>query len=178
MEKTKTTWEELCERGRIARREYDKWRWVIGDLALEVVKEYGQDRLGEFAGEIGLAKQTVYRYRDLCEFYEKSPRGELFELYDEDVLTYTHYREAARLDDLSSAIDILETAADEAWTTDKMAYEVSKLLGKTGSERVYLAKEAPGMIHQSAGGVVTLRVVMSGSFILGDTVRVSVWRES
>lgn len=175
MEKTKVSREELCQNGRDARAELDKARWLIGDMALQA-EALGFTR-ADFAKEIGLGKRAVQQYAEMCEFYSAHARALLFDTFESDLITYTHYRESMRMGTYGLAFVILEKAAFNAWTTDELAYHVGIELGSTSHERVYLAKEVPGMIHQSAGGVVTLRVVMSGAFILGDTVKVSVWRE-
>lgn len=126
-----SAWETLCDAGREAAENMDEGRWIIGDLAMLVRKEYGHDKIGDFAEQIGVKKKRVQEYRTVCKYYLKDDR-DLFRV-SHPPMTYTHFRAAMRLKDLQASYDILEraTVEKEPWTAERMELEVAQKLGKT-----------------------------------------------
>jgi hypothetical protein len=74
------SWEELCDEGRELVAAGDGGKWKMGDLAIEVQKEYGKNRIAEFAKEVNAPVSRVREYRTVCKFYPKnSARDEILE---------------------------------------------------------------------------------------------------
>jgi|OM-RGC.v1.016879935 hypothetical protein len=114
----------------------DAHRWDIGDLAAAVRMAYGQDRMGQFANDIGLPKPTVSEYKLMAQFYPKSARAEF-----PANMTYSHAREARKLvrklhkdEDyetrLDAALVFLEAWGDDGLTVGQAQVEVTRLTGK------------------------------------------------
>jgi hypothetical protein len=123
------SWEELCERGRLAQQDMDKGRWTIGDDALTVRKRYGFDKLGDYAREINMPTERVQEYRTTCAYYQKSVRTDF--LADNPTLTYSHLRAAMRFKDIEESLSFLEKAAMACWTVETARIEVAQALGQT-----------------------------------------------
>lgn len=184
-----TTWEEMCERGLIARREMDKWRWVIGDLACEVETVWGAGRLADFARGIGMSKRSVERYRQMSLFYFASARTQLFTEFSEDVITWTHYREAMRIGTLARARNMLQVAANNGWTTDEIAVVVGKLLPVItwsdsrvvlgeGDGRMYLARDVEPCVQCAGRSSITVEIPLADNVSWADgKLMVSLWIE-
>jgi hypothetical protein len=130
---------ELCELGRALRQSKDDAQWGLGDLALLVETRYGERTIADFAREVGVSKSSLYRYRNVAAFYALPGREELLTRWPSSVITYSHYCEAMKLEDMAAAVDVLEFAAlgGEAFSSgearqsgspfsvDELAYEVS-----------------------------------------------------
>lgn len=130
------SWDELCEAGRISVGDMDKLRWYQGALANRVVYLFVRNpadenamykTLKEFAKEINAPYKTVAQRRQMEAFYPVSTRVGFLKARPN--LTYTHLRHAMRLDDVSLAYAVLETASAQGWTADQTGYEIGKLLG-------------------------------------------------
>lgn len=116
-------YEALCDVGRLIANASDRNRWVLGRLAMRVVKVYSEDVFDNFARDIGMKSKTLYGYREVAAFYgEISPYGEN--------LQWTHYRTAMRLDTLDCAEWALLKAADKGWTATRFEMLISRLLGQ------------------------------------------------
>lgn len=171
-------WEVVCEEGRVARRELDRYRWLIGDLALEVETAWGEARVAEFAREINLAKQTVYRYRQMSAFYSVSARRQMLEEYDGDVITHTHYREAMKAGDLETALDMIELAASNCWSTDELA----RNMGSPEPLRTYICRDYEASCKVSwAEGKLIITVQMAEDIYYTpeniEHIKVTAWKE-
>jgi hypothetical protein len=156
--------EELCERGRIAARDLDRGRFVIGDLALRIETQYGRDTVGEFARQVNVQKKRVYEYRDVCSIFDSSARAELFE--NAPTLTYTHLRISLKIKDETERRAALENAADNTLTTDDFARKVSSTPGAESWRRV---GEFKGTAIEVERWLVALR---NGGSLNGKTLRV------
>lgn len=128
-----TDYEALADRARDARSTLDEYRYVIGDIAMLVEKDYGRNLIGQFANDIGLAPVTLRQYRSVSAFYENNIRA-LFS----PLITWSHAnlarRYAAKVADtpgaqLEAAMALLEAAADNDWTVGKLEVEVKTMLG-------------------------------------------------
>ncbi len=122
------SWDVICEAGRAAQTNMDEARWIIGDLALAVKKQYREDRLKDFADEINVERARVKEYRTVCRFYEKAARASF--LADRPNLTYSHLRDAMRLSDPDRAYAFLEEAAANTWTVGTARLKLQERLGK------------------------------------------------
>jgi hypothetical protein len=50
-------------------------QWTLGDLACEVEKSYGEDKLGEFAEDIGVPFRSLDDYRRGARAYSLKSRN-------------------------------------------------------------------------------------------------------
>lgn len=109
----KSDWEVLCEVGRQAVKEMDEGRWILGDLANEiVVKKYGEDSLGQFAGDVGVGPQSMKEYRAMARFYKKETRASFLAEFPD--LSYSHLRLAKqKFDILDDAFKFLVQCSTE-----------------------------------------------------------------
>lgn len=123
------TYEHLCELGRSAAQNIDQGRYLIGDLAAQIKKEYGRDTVGRFAKDIGIPKARAQEYRHVCEFWTKSARADIFDTYAGQV-TYSHLRAAMRLKDADAALDFIRECGDNSYTVEQAAVKLQERLGK------------------------------------------------
>lgn len=116
-------WEELVSTGIELAQHMDTGRWALGDLAGRVEKRYGQDAIGTFAGEIGMArKATLKQYRQVSARYESATRVAF------PTLTWTHFRDAMRAKD--DAELWLAQAADQNWPVAELGRQIAAAIGK------------------------------------------------
>lgn len=126
------TYEALCDHARAAREELDGWRWVIGDDAGEVETRYASRGLEEFSKDIGMNKSTVDSYRRVSKFYPKFSRKAVFEAFPN--LTYAYYKDAARNEDLNTALLWLEEVSANGWSADEASHNLTERLGRATRE--------------------------------------------
>lgn len=122
-------WETLCELGRAKVQAKDGNQWELGDLALEVDKAYGQNRIAAWAHEIGIAPSTASTYRGMSRYYENNLR-KLF-----PNLSYTHYLKAMipqkyMADGLSESMLLLTDASNLDWTSGQIGIARNTITGK------------------------------------------------
>jgi len=125
----KSDWDVVCETGRLAAAQLDEGRWILGDLALLVDKQYGEDKMGDFARECQVPKKRIYEYRQVCSYWEMSVRADLWEM---PTVTYSLMRLAMRLDSIDDARRFVERTASKGYTIDKAGYVMGRLLGLAG----------------------------------------------
>lgn len=128
----KTDWQVVCEAGRLAAQQLDDGRWILGDLALLVDKEYGEDKMGDFARECNVPKKRIYEYRQVCGFWEKSVRADIWEI---PTVSYSLMRLAMRLENIDAARAFVERCASRFPTIDKAYVVMGRLLGLTGKTK-------------------------------------------
>jgi hypothetical protein len=122
IEQVPDDWEALASAGREVMQHMDTGRWLAGDLALRVEKKYGTDALGHYAADIGIAsRETLKKYRQVSERYEKGTRGAF------PALSWTHFRDAMRAKD--DAELWLVQAQDNGWPSAVMAREIAAAIG-------------------------------------------------
>jgi hypothetical protein len=122
IEQVPDDWEALASAGREVMQHMDTGRWLAGDLALRVEKKYGTDALGRYAADIGIAsRETLKKYRQVSERYEKGTRGAF------PALSWTHFRDAMRAKD--DAELWLVQAQDNGWPSAVMAREIAAAIG-------------------------------------------------
>lgn len=117
-------WEIMCELGRNLVNSADGKQWDLGDLALEVDKEYGKNRIGEWAIAIGLAVSTAKQYRRMSSYYEKDMRTAF------PNLTRSHYLNAIMGKDISASLELLTEASNGDWTIDRTKVERKRRVGR------------------------------------------------
>lgn len=170
------TYEDFVSAGQALVEAIDRNRWSLGDLADKIATVYGDDTLGRFAGDIGLSKKTLYAYRQVARFYEPSTR----ENFADTNITYSHMRLAMRLNNRELALEWLQTASENDWTVDRLAYELHALLD-VETERIWLVQSGAvryatidpdsGLLHIEME--LPQGVTMPGS----GRMRVSAWVE-
>jgi hypothetical protein len=125
---TALTWDGLCDEGRKASAGIDAGRWIIGELAATIEKEYGANRLADFSKEINRSLKSVYEYRRMAAFYTFSAAAEFSAQYP--VIGYTHFRHARRFNTPAEAWAFLMECVENAWTAERAAIEVKKRLAE------------------------------------------------
>lgn len=118
------SWEELVSVGQTIMEAHDRDRWVLGDLSNKVARRYGDESIRKYAAEINARTSTLYDYSRVSAFYGLE-RREMF-----PALTWSHYREAARLETLPVAVEWLEQAQDNGWPIAEMHRQINGVLGK------------------------------------------------
>lgn len=124
------TWEMLISAGIAASEITSHKQWELGDLALQVVKSYGEDSIGKWAKQIKQPVKTIKNYRTVCTFWDKqkSPREDF--LVELSNVYFSHYREAMRLKDMEAATEFIEECHLNDWSVEQASVELDKRLGK------------------------------------------------
>jgi hypothetical protein len=136
-------YEEAVRKGKSIIAELSNKQWALGDLAAEVEKAYGENRLEQFAHDISFpgASCTLGRYRDVCRAFPKNrgrPRffasAQILATHPDRLEIVTHNPaiskaearelmrelrgEATPVADDVETDDVLEEEADDVWATD------------------------------------------------------------
>lgn len=140
------SFEEICERGRIAREAGDNSKWELGQLANAVMLDarYGEHRMRDFALNCNVQHRSMQQYRQTFERF-----GDC-ELRYAEGLSWSHFRIATRFTADSAAYDFLNRAASNLWTVDQASIEAAALLGK--GKRMALVLDATDVHIVSIGG--------------------------
>lgn len=109
--------ESLLSLAMQARELYDEARWILGDIARVVVQKFGFKELDEFATKVGVAKDSLLRYREVAERVH-SPLREKYKL-----LSWSHFRTAVAQPEPEKW---LEKAADGEWGVERLQVEIKK----------------------------------------------------
>lgn len=119
------SWEELVSTGIELAQHMDLHRWAIGDIGCKVQTKYGQDSMGRFASEIGIANAQTFRdYTRVARRFESSTRNAFLG----SPITFTHFRAAMRAG--ADAELWLARAADEGWSVAEMGRQIAAAIGK------------------------------------------------
>jgi hypothetical protein len=116
----------LVDMARDMKRQMDLFQFGIGDIAATVETVYGQGQLKDFAQRVVLSQSTTYEYIKLAQYYPTDVRSELSDL----PISYSHFRAAARFNDLAESLEFLKDAAANLWTVDQTRMELLERLGK------------------------------------------------
>lgn len=116
-------WETMCEIGRNMVQAADGKQWELGDLALEVDKEYGKNRIGEWAKAIGSPVPTIKQYRRMSAYYGKDIRLSF------PTLTRAHFLKAIHGKDVEFSLALLHDAEVGEWTSERVLVERKLRLG-------------------------------------------------
>ena len=142
-----TDWQTLVQAGIDLVQAQDRNRWSLGDLAAITERQYGQASVKKLATEIRMPRhKTLYEYHRVSRFYDLSTREEFPQL------SWSHYREAMRLESLSAACAMLAEAHDNDWPVAKLAREIKLQVGE---------KPAPEKLLDTFARVTSIR---------GDTI--------
>jgi hypothetical protein len=151
-------WETLISAGMALAQDMDARRFELGDVGALVETRYGQNSLGKFASEIGMAqKKTLREYVRVARHYPPATRV----VFLESGLNWSHFRAALRAKD--DAETWLGRAADEGWPVAELARQISASIG---------APVAPRLLYDGKGYASDngLLVVMN---LLGDTTQLT-----
>lgn len=133
IEKIGDTWEELVTSGIEVASAQDKNRFLLGDIALKVERNYRERSLEEFARAINVRRTAVYDYSRVSKFYPKETR-------DFPMCSWSHYRAAMRAGQL--AFDWLEECAANGWPVGVFVEKLNEYLGKPNKPRKLLDMKA------------------------------------
>jgi len=177
---TDTAWESIVSAGIEAQNSMDGGRWIIGDLALLVQKEYGQGSVEAFAKDIKVELPSVRSYRTVSAFWhrENSTRVEILSTLPN--LSWSHFRTAMQLKDVSAATAFLHHAAANDWSVEGCRLELKRRLGKPAPAVKLLDTETTIADMRTGCRVVFTLTVDQYTRLLnawrdGRTVRVAVW---
>lgn len=175
-----TEWESIVSAGIEAQSRMDGGRWVIGDLALLVQKEYGQGSVEQFARDIKVELPSVRNYRTVSAFWsrENSLRSEILTTMPN--LSWSHFRTAMQLKDMEAATDFLHEAAANDWSVEACRLELKRRAGKPEPPMKLLDTETTIADMRSGCRVVLELTADQYTRLLdawrdGRTVRVAVW---
>ena len=128
--KTKRSWEELVSLGLNLREDKDKTQWQLGDLSLQVEKDYSADSLGKFAVEISINKSTLATYRTCSGFYPKKVRDEFASL------GHSFFQTAMRNNSLEEAKAWLTVAHDCNWSCEGLRLDMDDKKDETETKKI------------------------------------------
>lgn len=126
-EEHQRSWEEFVSRGLEAREALDNHQWLLGDLAIEVIKDYGKDTIGKYAYAIGVMKKTLQGYRTVSNRFPKEIRRKYRKL------SFSHFRNVTSLEQPEAW---LIQADDNDWSVEKLGVEIKSAYGDISDEGV------------------------------------------
>lgn len=98
------SYEELVAEGqRIVKQDTDN-KWTLGDLTLKVEKQYGENKLGQYATDIDIEYSTLRSYRAVAKAWPKMSRS--------GTHSWTVHRELSARDDRFELIKQIQTLRD------------------------------------------------------------------
>jgi hypothetical protein len=115
----KLDWESIISLGLEARENKDNGQWLLGDLALQVEKNYGQDSIGKFAIGINEKKTTIMRYRTVSRAWSEEQR-----------IPYLSHRHHQIIASRKDRLELINQANDSNWTVEDLSNHVKKLKGQ------------------------------------------------
>jgi hypothetical protein len=122
--------EEAVEAGEAALKHMDTGRFFVGELLIHIKKRYGANQIGAYAKRLRRAKSTLYEWRAMARFYQRSARAEFLNA-EHKVISYDHMREAMRrADSPDEAIEFLREAVSLAMTVEEGQVELTVRKGK------------------------------------------------
>lgn len=110
-------WEDYISLGVEAREQKDNAEWLIGDLANQIVVDYGNDSIGKFSYAIGLVTKTVRNYKATAKHFPPLTRNKY------PKLSFSHFR---AVQGLTQPEAWLIKADDESWSVEMLAGEIKK----------------------------------------------------
>jgi hypothetical protein len=146
-----TTWEETCERARIAASDLDNNRWTLGDIACEVVTEYGKDSVGELAKECNIGKRSLQEYRATSAKFADFAYVRTIEN-----LAWSHFNLARRIDDIEEALSFIHDASANGWTVDEAKHHYRERYSKSQDVQKW---KLSGTVFQDERGAVCVLLV-------------------
>lgn len=152
IEQGEDIWEAACSIATADELSIGERRWNLGDVASRIDKQYGKNRIGDFAKVTGNTVASLKQYRAVSKFYAKEHRS-LFEN-----LSWSHYRRAKSLKDIEDALDMLEQASINSWSCEMTDIEVAKKKGKKVAPKKLLDAECSAKVIGPRTGDVTFHV--------------------
>ena len=125
----KKSWEEYCSQIQIAREMKDGSQWQMGDIALGVEKDYGEDSIGKLAYAGGLDRKTLMNYRTIAKRFEPHLR----EKYRK--LSWSHFS-AISANKITNVEAWLEKSDDEDWSVEKLRKEIREAYPSVGTPKL------------------------------------------
>jgi hypothetical protein len=111
-------WESLISQGLEARENKDNSQWILGDLSLQVEKNYGEDSIGKFAIAINEKKTTIVRYRTVSSAWPVEKR-----------VPYLSHRHHQILASRNDRFELIEKASDGNWSVEELTNQLKKIDG-------------------------------------------------
>jgi len=157
------SFEDLCDKGRVAADALDTGRWLLGEIAHDVQKQWGDPFLETFSIQVAVEKKRIYEYRNVYRFYANSAVAEFRS--DNPMLRYSHYRDAMRLKTLEDAMVFLNECSALGWTVEQARIKLIERLGKpTPPQKLFDGNLAVGQITanlmRTLAGNKVVRVVI------------------
>ena len=124
-EKMEENWDELVSIGMQAREAGDNSQWILGDLALKILKNYGsltkdgKNVLEKFSANVGVSRNTLRRYKVVSQAWPPEKRD-----------MYMSHRHHMILASRENRFDLIIRASDESWSTECLKKELKKMDGK------------------------------------------------
>lgn len=118
--KVQHSWEEYISMGLEAREAEDNSSWLLGDLALGIEKDYGQDSVGKYSYAIGVARKTLMNYRTVSNRFPRETRSKYRKL------SFSHFKVLTSLEKPEAW---LEKADDNDWSVETLTKEVHEAYG-------------------------------------------------
>lgn len=107
----------------------DKDNYNIGDLAVTVQSDYGEDSIGKWSKDIGADVKRVKEYRTTCAYWQKEARNELLQAMPR--VNYSLLRLTAnRFASPKEAIAFLEECCDNDWSVERARLAIKELKGE------------------------------------------------
>lgn len=130
IERREDIWELVTDAGASEESDIDERRWRQCDLAARVVKRYSEDAIGQFAVRANIPKNRAQEYARQGRYWSDRVWRQTF-LSDikNEVITYSHMRIAARIDDPKHAKRMLWLAARYGMSVDRLSTRVTRLKG-------------------------------------------------
>lgn len=126
------------------RENTDRWRLRSGLRAARMDRAYGAGVIDNLARDSGIGRTTLYERAAVVQFLV-SWRGlaarRIFDDYP--MLTYTHLREAQRLE-YEEAIELLLEANDQGWTPGETQIKIAEIQGKPVNPKPIFDKSGQG----------------------------------
>lgn len=151
------TYEELCDESRADVEGMDVRRWKVGDNAQLIETNYGEHTMQDFARDIGMNKSTLAGWHRVAKFYPEIIRRKLLDNLAN--LTYSHYKDALRLENLDDAIAWLENVSGEGWSPDKASHELTIKLGRK-PQTPSIPGEVSDVFKRDGMGIVEISIAI------------------
>jgi hypothetical protein len=108
-------WESLISSGMEARSRKDESQWELGEIASRVTSKYGKEGLDKFANEVGLTRNSLYRYRDVWRGWQGKKII--------SAMSFSHHKIALGSEDPEK---LIEMAYENNWSCERLGAEIKK----------------------------------------------------
>lgn len=119
-------WEEYISSGLIAREDKDSANWTLGDLALGVSKDYGEDSIGKYAYAISVPKKSLMNNRTIAKRFPQEIRNKYKKL------SWSHF-EAVSANKIERPEAWLEKADNEELSVESLRHAVNEAYPDIGT---------------------------------------------